>query len=215
MSGFSSWPVLLSCCGFMLASSITPGPNNALLLSSGLRFGVRRSMRHLMGIQFGFALLLAAAASGLLGVLQTMPGLQRVLQVLSVAYLLWMAWGMVRAPGVNPAPLASAAAPGAEVPGVAQARPMGFFAAMAFQWINPKAWVMAVTALSLYLPPSASGTQLLAFCLLFFLLGLPCSTLWLAGGHWLRHGLQDPRRQQRFQRVMGLALAASVLPVLI
>ena len=186
---------------FVVASSITPGPNNTMLMASGVNFGFRRSFRHLAGVQFGFIALLLGVGLGLQGVLLQFPQMYDVLRYAGGSYLLWMAYKLATA---RPAATGAGAA----------TQPMGFWAATAFQALNPKAWVMAVTCMSTYLAPQASLGQLLFLVGLFFVLGAPSSVLWLSFGQVMRQWLQDPVRLRTFNITMALALVASLYPLL-
>lgn len=186
---------------FVVASSITPGPNNTMLMASGVNFGFRASLRHLAGVQVGFMLLLLGVGLGLQGVLQQFPQIYDVLRYAGGSYLLWMAFKLATA---KPATSSVTVA----------AKPMGFWAAVAFQALNPKAWVMAVTCMSTYLAPQAQLGQLLVLVALFFVFGAPSSVLWLGFGQALRQWLQDPVRLRAFNITMALALVVSLYPLL-
>jgi threonine/homoserine/homoserine lactone efflux protein len=124
-----------------------------------------------------------------------------MLRVGGAAYLLWMAWK-----------LATAHASSTETSAAAQ--PMGFWAAVAFQWVNPKAWVMTVTCMSTYLPPDAGSAALLTLIAMFVIVGLPCSLFWLSFGQAMRQWLQNPLRLRVFNLTMSVALVASLVPML-
>lgn len=193
--------LLLAASLFALVSSITPGPNNTMLLASGVNFGLQRTLRHLLGVQIGFGVMLVSVGLGLHTVLAQYPGVYDALRWLGGAYLLWLAWKLARS-----GPLQS------DLPSAA--RPMGFFAAAGFQALNPKAWVMAVTCMSTYLPAQAATAQVLWLTALFALIGGPCSVFWAAFGSAMRSVLQDPRRLRLFNIAMAVALVASLYPML-
>ena len=192
---------LLAASLFAVVSSITPGPNNMMILASGVNFGFSRSLRHLFGITLGFGLMILLVGLGLHTLLERVPLIYSVMRWCGAAYLLWLAWK-----------LANAGPPSANAPSAA--RPMGFFAAAAFQWINPKAWVMAVTAISTFLPSQAQPLQILSLAALFVALNLPCVATWGAFGSAMRRILQDPRRLRVFNITMALALVGSLIPML-
>ena len=153
-------PLLAALAGFAFVTSITPGPNNLMLLASGTRFGWRRSLPHLMGISFGFAVMLLLVGLGLGEVFVRLPMLHEVLKWLSLVYLLYLAFKV-----------ATAAPPAAD--GSTSGRPMGFGAAALFQVVNPKAWAMALTAVTAY------GTLgVAAVTLVFVVVNLPCCGCW-------------------------------------
>jgi threonine/homoserine/homoserine lactone efflux protein len=193
--------LFLAASMFFVASSITPGPNNTMLMTSGVNFGMRRTLRHLLGVQIGFAILLLSVGLGVHVVLDRFPGFHDVLRYAGSAYLLFIAWKLATA---HAGPQALERSP----------RPMGFWAAVGFQWLNPKAWVMAVTCMSTFLPADARLENILPLVLMFILLGAPCSASWAAFGSAMRQWLQDPRRLRIFNITMALALVASLYPLL-
>jgi threonine/homoserine/homoserine lactone efflux protein len=193
--------LLLAAAAFILASSITPGPNNTMLMASGVNFGMRRTLRHLAGVQIGFGIMLLAVGLGLHAVLAQFPGFYDALRLAGAAYMLVIAWK-----------LATAQSASADVQRPAQ--PMGFWGAVAFQWVNPKAWVMAVTFMSTYPPAQAGLAQIAPLVLLFIVLGAPCSAVWAGFGSAMRSFLQDPKRLRIFNVTMALALVASLYPML-
>ena len=199
--------VLIAASLFSFVSSITPGPNNMMMLASGVNFGFRRSVPHWLGICGGFTFMLCAVGLGLHTLLADHPALYDVLRYAGSAYLVWMAWRLATAS-------ASPAAQDDDAPR-SDARPLGVLGAAAFQWVNPKAWVMAVTAMSTYLPARAQPTDVLAVALLFGVINLPCVACWAGGGAALRRFLQDPLRLRVFNISMALALLASLYPMLV
>lgn len=190
---------LLALLGFAFVTSVTPGPNNLMLMASGANFGLRRTVPHMLGISLGFAVLAGAVGLGLAGLLQAVPGAMLGLKVLAVAYMLWLAWK-----------IAHAAAPGA---GRAGARPMTALQAAAFQWVNPKAWAMALGAIAVYAPGGGLG-QVALVAAVFSAVNLPTVSLWAWAGEGLRQWLTDARRLRVFNLTMAAALVASLWPVL-
>ena len=186
---------------FAMASLITPGPNNTMVLSSGVNFGLRRTLPHLLGIAIGFSLMQVLVGLGLHGVLGRYPQVLQGLRYVGGAYMLWLAWKLATSRSV----------PGA-LP--ANARPLSFWGAAAFQWVNPKAWVMCMTAMTAYLPVDATVPQVLLLGGLFLVLGLPCVGSWAAFGSSMRQFLQDPLKLRIFNIAMALALVASLVPML-
>lgn len=186
--------------GFAFVSSVTPGPNNMMLLASGVNFGFRRTVPHMLGIGFGFASLLLGVGFGLGALLAAFPGLHLALKIAGGAYLLYLAWRIATSRTL------------AEAGGTS--RPMSFAQAAAFQWINPKAWVMAVTAMAIYTSPEAPVLSVLLVAAAFALVNLPSVSVWAGFGTALRGWLSDPVRLRRFNLVMGLLLAATLWPML-
>jgi len=195
--------LLIAAALFLIVSSVTPGPNNTMLMASGVNFGVRRSLPHLLGVQIGFTVMLLCVGLGLHAVLEKFPAVYTLMRWGGAAYLLWLAWKLASA---SPADTDAGAPP---------PQPLGFWGAAAFQWINPKAWVMIVTAMSAYLPPDASVSQVLLLALMSLVLGSPCSAVWVFFGQAMRSLLQSPKRLRIFNVTMALALVASLYPMLV
>lgn len=186
---------------FAFVTSITPGPNNFMLLASGVNFGFVRTIPHMFGIGAGFLSLLLGVGFGLGALLTAFPALHTALKIAGGAYLLYLAWrtAMARSMGQSQG---------------ASARPMTFLEAAAFQWVNPKAWVMAVTAMSLYTSPTAPFMSVIFVSIAFALVNLPSVSTWAGFGVALRGFLSDPTRLKWFNIAMGVALAASIWPML-
>jgi threonine/homoserine/homoserine lactone efflux protein len=193
---------LFPLAGFAFVSSITPGPNNTLLLFSGAHWGFRKSLPLILGIFFGFSFMLFLVGMGLGNAFRTWPVLHGVLKSASVAYLLFLAWK-----------LAFAGPP--DVDGTGQARPMSFGAAAALQWINPKAWFMAVTVMSVYVPVGAPAALPLAATAWFMLAGFPCCLAWFFFGTAMKRFLTNSRRVKAFNGLMALLLLVSVALILL
>jgi threonine/homoserine/homoserine lactone efflux protein len=176
---------------FAFVSSITPGPNNIMLTSSGLIFGFLRSIPHMLGITTGFGVMLALCAFGIGSLIVALPALHIALKVAGSGYLLYLAWKL------------RSMAFSQEKPH--DARPMTFLGAAAFQFVNPKAWVMAITGVSAFLPVVQPAWFAIAlFCLVFCLINLPCVGVWAGAGAVLRRHLSQPKWQRLFCTVMVL-----------
>ena len=133
--------ILIALFSFSLVSSITPGPNNLMLLSSGVNYGFERSLPHMLGISGGFCFLLLCVGFGLGQLLENAPSLYTALKIAGAIYLLYLAFKIATS-----GPISSSVGKGV---------PMSFLEAAAFQWVNPKAWVMAITSMALYSTPTA------------------------------------------------------------
>ncbi len=191
--------IFLALLGFAFVTSVTPGPNNMMLLASGVNFGFRRTLPHMLGISVGHAVLVTSIGLGLSGLFQAVPQAMIVLKVVSVVYMLWLAWK-----------IAHASAPeGREAGG----RPFTFLQAAAFQWVNPKAWAMALGAISAY-AGQGGLVAVLAIAAVFAAVNLPSVSLWAAMGEGLRGWLQSPARLRVFNWTMAALLVASLIPVL-
>lgn len=189
---------------FAFVTSVTPGPNNLMLMASGANFGLRRTVPHLLGVALGFGAMVALVGLGVDRLVSGTPLLAQGLKWLSLAYVLWLAWKIA---GAGPVAVSGEAAEGG-----AGARPMGFWAACAFQWVNPKAWMMALGALSAY---RAGAGGVAGVALVFTLVNLPSVALWAAMGQGIGAWLADPVRLRWFNRAMAAALVVSMLPVLV
>ncbi|MEJ8858558.1 LysE family translocator [Variovorax robiniae] len=189
---------------FALVSSITPGPNNTMMLASGVNFGFARSVPHMVGITVGFCFMVLLMGLGLGAVFERFPVLYTVMRYAGGAYMLYLAWKIFRS-----GPASDAAKDGAT-----EVRPMGFTAAAAFQWVNPKAWVMALGAITTYLPAEHSLWQLLALTGVMAVINMPSTGSWALFGSSMRRYLQQPAFLRAFNTVAALALVASLYPLL-
>ncbi len=193
------YDLLSALASFAFVSSITPGPNNLMLMAAGANHGFRRSIPHMLGIGVGFMIMVMLVGVGLVQVFDMVPYSHLILSVLSVAYLLWLAWK-----------IANAAPPGSQQ---ATGRPFTFVQAALFQWVNPKAWTMAVTAVTLYAPDRSLGA--VAFvALVFGVINLPCVSSWTVMGTQMRRFLSSPARLRAFNIFMAILLVASLGMVL-
>lgn len=186
---------------FVISASVTPGPNNIMLMASGANFGLRRTLPHMMGVVVGFPLMLVMVGAGLSVVLQDHPVIHQIIRYAGAAYMLWMAWKIAMA---RP-----------EKKEARQDRPMRFLEAVFFQWINPKAWTFAISAIAAYTTPGGSfALQLGIIVLVCTAVCIPNSLLWITGGKFLSRLLNDPARMTLFNRIMGGLLALSIIPIL-
>ncbi|PWK60531.1 LysE family translocator [Roseicyclus mahoneyensis] len=192
--------LILALIVFAFASSITPGPNNIMLLASGANFGLRRTVPHMLGISVGHAVMVALIGLGLLQVFEALPGLRSALMAVCAGYLLYLAWK-----------IAHAAAPDAAR---TDTQPFGFLQAAAFQWVNPKAWYMAIYAQTHFAPETSAWTGALVVPVVFAMVNLPSVTVWAALGTQLRRWLAAPGRLRAFNITMALLLVASLYPML-
>ena len=184
---------------FSFVSSITPGPNNLMLMASGANFGFRRTVPHMLGVALGFVFMVFLMGAGLAGIFATYPVTHTVMKFVSVIYMLWLAWKIA-----NAAPVSQSDAKGA---------PMTFLQAAAFQWVNPKAWAMAVTAISAYTPSQTLGAVAVVG-LIFGAINLPSVGSWTVVGQQMARVLTNPRRLVFFNRAMAGLLILSLYPVI-
>ena len=196
-----SLDLLLGFALFALVTSITPGPNNTMLLASGVNFGFNRTIPHMLGITCGFFILVLAVGFGLGAVFQAYPVLYNVLRFVGAAYLLYLAWKIAHSGPVSDS-------------GEGQGKPISYLGAAAFQWVNPKAWIMAIGAISTYTPLQGYFTNVMVIAAVFALINLPSVGVWVVCGSLLRNVLRDRRWLRLFNWGMALLLVASLYPML-
>ena len=193
-----TYDLLTALAAFAFVTSITPGPNNLMLMTSGANFGFRRTIPHILGVALGFVLMLMLVGAGLVGVFEAYPVSYTVLKVVSVAYLLYLAWKIASAPPPSD--------------GNFDARPMTFLQAALFQWVNPKAWAMALTAVTVY-APTQSLVAIALVGVVFGAINLPSVGSWTILGQQMRRVLTSPARLRAFNLLMAALLVASLWPV--
>ena len=186
----------LSLVAFTVVGSGTPGPNNLMVMASGANFGLRRTGPHILGIALGFAAMVLLTGWGLAGAMATVPWLRGALLVVSAAFLLYLAWKIATAAPPDPA----------DPPG----RPLSFLGAAAFQWVNPKAWAIALSTVTVYAP----GSETPVAALVFALVSLPLLATWCVAGETLGRYLSSDRALVIFNRTMAGLLLLSLLPAL-
>jgi threonine/homoserine/homoserine lactone efflux protein len=190
--------LLLPLVLFAFATSVTPGPNNLMLMASGANFGVRATVPHMLGVGLGFVFLCLCTGLGLVQVFDRWPATKQALTVASAVYLVWLAWKFGTA-----APLAE---------GAARGRPMTFLAAAAFQWVNPKVWAMAITAVTVYAGDRSAGAVALV-AVIFGLVNIPSIGLWVVAGREMRRFLTSPARLRAFNWTMAALILATLWPM--
>lgn len=195
--------ILLAFSLFAMVTSITPGPNNVMLLASGVNFGFRATLPHMFGISLGFLILILAIGFGLAEVFARFPWLYSILKWAGASYLLYLAWR-----------IAISGPPEDVNPDIRSAKPMSLIGAAAFQWVNPKAWVMAVSTFSAYVPTSSGTAAIIIAAVLFALICLPSVGIWTLFGSGLRRFLRVRRNLIAFNYSMSAALVLSLYPLL-
>jgi len=193
--------VLAAMAMFAFVTSVTPGPNNMMLLASGVNFGVKRTLPHWLGVSLGHFVMLLLVGAGLESLLKAAPFVYQVMKVVGFVYLLYLAWGVARS-----------GAP--ERHGEDATQPISFLGAAAFQWVNPKAWMMAVGYFSNYMPTDASITFVVLTCMMFSAINFPSVGLWVWLGAKIEHYLQRDSLRKLFNWTMALLLVVSMIPVL-
>ena len=190
---------------FAFATTITPGPNNLMLTVTGAHFGLRAVAPAIAGILIGMSVLIGCAGAGVASLLLAFPGLELALRGVGLGYLLWLSWRLC--------------APNPSLDAREMRRPFTICEAILFQFVNPKAWMMAVTAASTFLPgllPVAANAgdraaATLAVALCFVVVGGPCITSWAVLGAALQRWLRQRSRLRGFNATMGVLLAATAL----
>jgi threonine/homoserine/homoserine lactone efflux protein len=182
---------------YTFVMSITPGPNNVMLTASGATFGFRRTVPHMLGIVFGFVVQLLAVCAGLSALFSRFPALQTALSWVGAAYLIYLGWHLLR----------SSVAATRE-----QGQPVTFLQAASFQFLNPKAWVMTVTAATLFLPHEL-GALLAGLYMAVVMegVGVPCMTVWALFGSGLKRFLAGARARMLFNATMAVALVVTAV----
>lgn len=196
-----SQELLIGFVGFAVATLYTPGPNNVMLMASGLNFGLRRTLPHVAGVTIGFSVLVAIVGIGLGAVFEALPLLQTVLKYAGAAYLVYLA-------------LALALAQPAAATGDKGGRPLTFFGAALFQWINVKGWVIAVGTVTAYAAIAPYPWNMVALSALLLAIGLTSSMTWVVFGTALQAVVRSPRALRIFNLAMAALLLASLWPVL-
>ncbi len=186
---------------FTLSATITPGPNNIMLMTSGMNFGIRKSLPHLLGVCLGFTLMVVLVGSGLGFVFEKSTLVHQIIRMVGILYLFYLAWR-----------IATAAPTGLES---GETRPLRFIEAALFQWVNPKAWIMASGAVAAFTAPGPDlHLQVFTVTVAFFSVSFPCAGTWLVFGVGLKRIFTTPSLQRIFNLTMASVLVISILPVI-
>ncbi|MFN3210496.1 MAG: LysE family translocator [Roseovarius sp.] len=194
-----TYELLALLFGFALTTVITPGPNNLMLMASGANFGFRRTVPHMLGITLGFPCMIVLVGLGVMRLFDLWPPAYMILMALSVMYLLYLAWKIA-----NAAPPKEARTEG---------RPLSFLQSAAFQWVNPKAWSMALSAITLYATSRDLGAVLWVAGV-YVVVSVISTTSWTVLGQQMRRFLNSPTRLRVFNRVMAALLVMTLVLVL-
>lgn len=186
---------------FGATAIFSPGPNNVMLTASGVNFGFRRTLPHMMGINFGFALMTLGVGLGLGGVFARFPEIHLVLKYVSIAYLVFLAWKIARA---------------GEASGTGKrAKPLTFLQAAGFQWVNPKAWAISVGAVATFTTVGGNLMgEVLLMSVVFLLVSFPSTSTWAFFGTVIARFLHNPKRLRIFNLSMAGLLLLSLVPAL-
>ncbi len=187
MMDFSAYASLLI---YSMVMSVTPGPNNLLLATSGLAYGFRRTLPALVGTLAGIGMLFVISGAGVGAIVLANPQAQVVLRAFGAAYLVYLALRLWRA---------------STIPEAERRSPLRIWHAAAFQFINPKAWMMTVTAVSLYVAAGPAYWATLAFVSATFLIvSIPSIAIWAGFGAAMKSALREPSRVKLFNRAMAV-----------
>ena len=184
---------------FAFVTSVTPGPNNMMLLASGVNFGIRPTLPHMAGISCGHFIMLLAVGFGLGELFTHVPFVYAAMKVIGFAYMLYLAWGIAKSGPIQTQDIATTSA-----------EPLSFLGAAAFQWVNPKAWVMALGYFSNYLPKDADALLIASTAVLFSLVNFPSISVWALMGARMRHYFEVDLYRRIFNWSMALLLIASM-----
>jgi threonine/homoserine/homoserine lactone efflux protein len=199
MTDFYPSTLILSILSFAIATAFTPGPNNLMLLSSGLTFGYKRTLSLIAGIMVGFPLMVVTVGLGIGELFQIFPMLYDILKVVGISYLLWMAWQISQAKGSLHTKETS--------------KPFTFIQAGLFQWVNPKAWIMAITSTTSFISNEGSiQVQVLFIAFVYLVVGFFSTHSWVLGGVLLQKFIQKEKSLRIFNISMALLMVLSVLP---
>lgn len=193
--------IFLSLAMFSVATSVTPGPNNIMLLASGINFGFKKTLPHSIGVSSGFFVMLLAIGFGVGALIQSSPEIYSVLKYLGAAYLLWLAWKTTISHSVSKV-------------SDKKEKPLTISEAALFQWINPKSWMMAISGMALYTSQVNPFMSMLLVAAVFSLINWPCVAVWAVFGSKLREKLKNPQILKMFNLTMGVLLALSAVSVL-
>lgn len=200
MTQFYTMTMILSITSFGLASTMSPGPNNIMLLSSGLTFGYKRTIPHALGINFGFPVMVICVGLGIGKLFELFPVVYTVLKLAGIGYLLWMAWHIANTKGSLDT-------------NNTKDKPFTFIQAALFQWINPKAWVMAITSTAAFITDHQMAyIQVMIISCIYFFCAILSTNAWALGGVMLRRFIQKERFVQMFNISMAILIVGSIIP---
>jgi len=195
-----NYELLSALTVFAFVSSITPGPNNLMLMNSGATFGFKQTIPHLLGVGIGFTVMIILVGLGVMQIFDSFPLSYEILRVLSIVYLVYLAFKIALSGSIKEQK-------------TSKAKPFTFIQAALFQWVNPKAWTMALTAISIY-APSKSLAAVLLVSLIFGLINLPCISSWIVLGQRIQVFLTDQKHLKIFNITMASLLIISLYPAI-
>jgi threonine/homoserine/homoserine lactone efflux protein len=195
-----SWTLILASLPFLASMGFTPGPNNILVASSGVNFGFRATIPHILGVTLGFPIMLLAVGLGFAKIFIAVPTLHLAFKYISIAYLVYLSWRIATASAMG----STRGTP----------KPLTFMQAAAFQWVNVKAWITAMSAVATYTVVNSSlPLQICAIAAMAIGVTLASVSCWTLFGHFLRDYLHTESRRRRFNFAMAGLLLLSIVPV--
>ena len=194
-----STALLTSIFAFFFATSITPGPNNIMLLSSGLTFGYRKTVPHLLGVVLGFPLMALIVGLGLGKIFESYPVVLTILKIIGTAYLLWLAWKIANStPSLNE--------------DESSKQPLKFIPIVLFQWVNPKNWIKIITAMSVYVHSAENAlSQIIIITIIFLSTVIVSANSWTLGGVALKRFIKNTKAIRAFNISMAVLLILSII----
>lgn len=203
MSDVYPLSIIISIFTFSLAAAITPGPNNIMLVSSGMVFGYKKSIAHILGIVVGFPIMVILIGLGMGALFQSYPSVLSVLKIIGFVYLLWMAYKIA----TNTSDYTDS--------DTSNKKPFSFMQAMLFQWVNPKAWVYAITSISIFVTdPKHTFEQVIVLSSIFLLTAFISTNTWALGGVVLKRFIKNPKNIHRLNLILATLLIVSITPLL-
>lgn len=191
-----TFETFLALLTLALIAAWTPGPNNLMLASSGANFGLRRTLPHICGVAFGFPIMIFVVATGLGAIIAASAALQDVMRWAGAGLLLWFAWRI---------------ATSGRAQDQSRTRPLSFLEAAGFQWVNPKAWAMAMATTAQFVTGLSVIVESLLCALAYVMAGLGSSIVWAGFGIWIKRLLSTDQRLKIFNISMGLLIASFVI----
>jgi len=191
--------LLMALSLFAFVSSVTPGPNNIMLMSSGATFGFVKTLPHMLGVGIGFTLMVVLIGAGIMTLFDVIPASYQVLKWVSIIYLLYLAYRIATSTTLQR--------------NNTRAKPFTFIQAALFQWVNPKGWTMALTAISVY-APTRNMSAVAVVAIIYGLVNIPSISTWVLMGQGLQSWLANPMRLRIFNGSMAVLLVLSLYPTL-
>lgn len=194
-------PYLLALIGFIIVGAITPGPNNVVIATIGARRGALAALPYMLGVAIGFSAMILLVGVGLAGVIMQVPRVADVMRWVGMAWIAVLAWQIATAPMLGER---------------RTDRVPGFMAAVFFQWVNPKGWLIALSLTAAWIRPDrALLPQAALFAAVFAIISVPCTVPWALLGSGAARLLHSPKRLRAFNVTMAILLIVSMLPVVL